>query len=64
MLKWKDYNLNGVKITIVLDTQKHRWKVYFGTQRPKPDMELTQAKGDAVIELLETIKEIETSARV
>ena len=61
MLKWKDYTLNGVKLSIVLNTKRHRWQVYFGTQSKKPDIEFTQAKGDAVVQFLEAIKEIETN---
>ena len=55
MLNWKDYTLNGVNFSIVLDAKKHKWQVYFGTSREKPDMEFTQAKGEAIIKFLEEL---------
>ena len=57
VLNWKDYTLNGVSFTIVLNTKKHKWQVYFGAPKEKPDKEFTQAKGDAVVKFLELLEE-------
>ena len=62
MLNWKDYTLNGVKFTLVLNTKKHKWQVYFGdigTRFNQPDMEFTQAKGDTVVEFLQELTRVE-----
>ena len=59
MLNWKDYTLNGVSFTIVLNTKKHRWQVFFGTPKEKPDMEFTNAKGQAIVEFLQELTRIE-----
>ena len=59
MLNWKDYTLNGVNFTLVLNTRKHVWQVFFGTSREKPDMEFTNAKGEAIIKFLQELTRIE-----
>ena len=56
MLNWKSYTLNGNNVTLMLDTKRHVWLVYFGVSREKPDLEFTNAKGEAVIKFLEAVK--------
>jgi len=57
----KEYDLHGVKVTIFLDTKKHQWKMCFGLvpSTQKPDMTLTMAKGEAVIQFLDRLTEIQ-----
>ena len=59
MLNWKDYTLNGIKFTLVLNTKRHVWQVFFGTLNESPTIEFTQAKGDAVVEFLEELTRVE-----
>ena len=59
MINWKSYTLNGNNVTLVLDTKRHVWLVYFGVSRENPDLEFTNAKGEAVIKFLELLKEKE-----
>ena len=56
MLNWKSYTLNGNNVTLVLDTKRHVWLVYFGVSRENPDKEFTNAKGKAIIEFLEILE--------
>ena len=56
MLNWKSYTLNGVQFALVLDTKKHVWQVYFGVSKENPDLEFTNAKGQAVVEFLEILE--------
>ena len=56
MLNWKSYTLNGIHFTLVLDTKRHVWQVYFGVSRETPDKEFTNAKGEAIIEFLELLE--------
>ena len=56
MINWKSYTLNGVHFTLVLDTKRHVWQVYFGGSRKKPSKEFTNAKGESIIEFLEILE--------
>jgi len=57
---WKEYTLNGITITLHLDTKRHVWKIWFGSIYDKePDLEFTKAKGYTVIRFLEKLKEIQ-----
>jgi len=59
MNNWKEYNLNGVKMTLYLNTKRHVWEVYLGDNiyNREPRMTITKAKGQAVIDFLELLKE-------
>ena len=59
MQNWKDYTLNGIKFTLVLNTKRHVWQVYFGLINEGPSMEFTKAKGAAIIEFLKELTIIE-----
>ena len=64
-MNWKDYNLNGVKFTLVLNTKRHVWQVFFDSLlNGKPDLEFTQAKGEAVVKFLEELIERDRNARI
>ena len=63
-MNWKDYTLNGISFTLVLDTKRHVWQVYFGTLSESPNIEFTQAKGDTVVEFLEELMRIERDRNV
>ena len=56
MLNWKSYTLNGTHFTLVLNTKKHVWQMYFGVSRESPSKEFTNAKGKAIIEFLELLE--------
>ena len=57
----KEYDLNGVKVTIILDAKKHQWKFCFGLvpSTQNPDKTFTMAKGEAVIQFLDRLTEIQ-----
>lgn len=55
MQNWIDYTLNGVNFTLLLNTKRHVWQVYFGTLSESPSMEFTKAKGEAIIEFLKEL---------
>ena len=58
MSNWKDYTLNGVNFTLLLNTKRHVWQVYFGrSDVESPSIEFTKAKGEAVIKFLELLEE-------
>lgn len=59
MLKWKDYKLNGVILTILLNTKRHIWEIHTGTPGEKPALTFAKGKGDAVIKFIEFIQERE-----
>ena len=60
---WKEYTLNGITITLHLDTKRHVWKIWFGSIYDKePDLEFTKAKGACIVEFLEKLKEIQRNA--
>ena len=60
---WKEYKLNGIGVTIRLNTHNHKWEVWFGSMHEegnmrtwrKPDIILTKARGEAVVRVLEGI---------
>jgi len=55
MQNWKDYILNGINFTMLLNTKRHVWQVYFGTMSEGPTIEFTKAKGEAIIEFLKEL---------
>ena len=59
MLNWKDYTLNGIKFTLVLNTKRHVWQVYFGPLNEGPNIEFTNAKGEAIIKFLQELTRVE-----
>jgi len=57
-MKYHDFRIGKIKFTLWLNTKKHIWKVYFGSDvgGRSPDMTFTRAKGNAVFEF---VKELE-----
>lgn len=67
---WKEFTINGVEVTLHLDTKNHVWEIWFGSQyNPAdirhyrtPDLKFTKAKGACVVEFLQKLKEIKRDA--
>lgn len=61
---WREHKLNGVEVTLRLDTKSHTWEVWFGSMHKDgnlagwrdPDLRFTRAKGNAIIEFLQGLK--------
>lgn len=70
MNTWKELILNGVEVTLHLDTKRHVWEIWVGpiwstTEKlhyRDPDLKFTKAKGACVLEFLERLKEVQRSA--
>lgn len=62
---WKEYKLNGIGVNIVKDSHRHRWQVWFHSMHEgknykefrKPDIELTNKEGLAVLRVLDDLKQ-------
>ena len=70
MQNWKEYTLNGIEVTLNLDTKCHHWKIWIGSkfrqdgslQYREPDLEFSKAKGSSIVEFLQELKEKQKSA--
>ena len=66
MRYWKEYYLNGVEVNARLDTKTHRWEIWLGSMNGPnqkhwrdPDLIFTKAKGQSVVEFLDSLKDTE-----
>lgn len=62
MQTWKEFRFGKTKVVFILNTKRHVWEVYFNELiygKNEPNMIFTKAKGNAVIEFIESLLKIQ-----
>lgn len=63
---YQEYELNGVKATLILNTKCHKWQIWFnwrGTREEakQPHLEFSQAKGQSIIDFLKRLRKVQNA---
>lgn len=58
---YQEYQLNGVRVTLILNTKRHVWQIWYNSnmtieEAKYPHLEFTKAKGEAIIKFLEVLQ--------